>query len=665
MANYNPPTENLPIFDNSVFVSDETPVTIGYANTHYLKFPTAQGTENLKAINVAGTATFTNNIVQSGQELTITQTDIDSNTTPNTFRQTQIYGDLTLFKPTTSQGGAMRLWDVGSVSGNSMQIYQSGLQTNVIGLAPGGFIQLETTNNPTPPTASSQRTVLRGSAVTGTSIQTFKIDSGANPQLRAVDLTSTKMIGFYANASASEYNPMTTTGSNIIFANTTTDSPNTETLLLTTRGTQSTGVRINPTSIMLGSGGTASDPSVRMNFDSTAIAATGPMTITSGVNNTAPLTITYSGTSPNYVNNGLTLSNCGITQSGAQSPNITNSLTNTTIAQSRALTIDKNAQLIFNVNAGAAAKTYNLNTGAGSLLQLQQTSSADSPGTTNIITVTDRTNINLNVNTTAGYNMPASTDSSTTVPSTAWVQSAIAAGGGNMTKNQVTITPTSNSVINTTGIYNSYNIGGRFSFNSSSTSTFLNVCSQPLNINIVNQSSNAYQDTSTGAIIYNPMVGPITIRVSCMAWNGNTSGQAVFDLIVNQQACFGVNNNASNMYNNWGRYQDSTTTTQNNLNYTLTNNWITQGSTVATGFNVTGLTSMATYGRQVWAYGQSISLPTLYAGMNKVTPSHAQIKLWFGGWASSGNYWYVSAEIINDSGAKAGSAGLQSGVYLS
>jgi hypothetical protein len=119
------------------------------------------------------------------------------------------------------------------------------------------------------------------------------------------------------------------------------------------------------------------------------------------------------------------------------------------------------------------------------------------------------------------------------------------------------------------------------------------------------------------------------------------------------------------MYNNWGRYQDSTTTTQNNLNYTLTNNWITQGSTVATGFNVTGLTSMATYGRQVWAYGQSISLPTLYAGMNKVTPSHAQIKLWFGGWASSGNYWYVSAEIINDSGAKAGSAGLQSGVYLS
>jgi len=58
MANYNPPTENLPIFDNSVFVSNETPVTIDYANKHYLKYPNAQGTENLQAITVSGSASF-------------------------------------------------------------------------------------------------------------------------------------------------------------------------------------------------------------------------------------------------------------------------------------------------------------------------------------------------------------------------------------------------------------------------------------------------------------------------------------------------------------------------------------------------------------------------------------------------------------------------------
>ena len=82
MANYNPPLENLPIFDNSVFVSPDTALTIDYANKHYLKFPTAQGTENLLAINVAGLASMlsgidiadgTNktNIDQSGANITI------------------------------------------------------------------------------------------------------------------------------------------------------------------------------------------------------------------------------------------------------------------------------------------------------------------------------------------------------------------------------------------------------------------------------------------------------------------------------------------------------------------------------------------------------------------------------------------------------------------
>ena len=66
MANYNPPLENLPIFDNSVFLSNETPVTIDYANKHYLKYPNAQGTENLQTINVAGVATFNNNAVVNG-----------------------------------------------------------------------------------------------------------------------------------------------------------------------------------------------------------------------------------------------------------------------------------------------------------------------------------------------------------------------------------------------------------------------------------------------------------------------------------------------------------------------------------------------------------------------------------------------------------------------
>jgi hypothetical protein len=43
MATYTPPTEILPIFDSSVYVSDITPLTVGEANKKYIKYPTAQG----------------------------------------------------------------------------------------------------------------------------------------------------------------------------------------------------------------------------------------------------------------------------------------------------------------------------------------------------------------------------------------------------------------------------------------------------------------------------------------------------------------------------------------------------------------------------------------------------------------------------------------------
>jgi len=58
MANYTPPTENLPIFDSSVFLNGDLPLTQNQADKRYLKFPNAQGTENLQAINVGGNATF-------------------------------------------------------------------------------------------------------------------------------------------------------------------------------------------------------------------------------------------------------------------------------------------------------------------------------------------------------------------------------------------------------------------------------------------------------------------------------------------------------------------------------------------------------------------------------------------------------------------------------
>ena len=58
MADYTPPTEDLPIFDSSVFLVGDEFITQNQADKRYLRYPNAQGTENLQTINVNGVATF-------------------------------------------------------------------------------------------------------------------------------------------------------------------------------------------------------------------------------------------------------------------------------------------------------------------------------------------------------------------------------------------------------------------------------------------------------------------------------------------------------------------------------------------------------------------------------------------------------------------------------
>lgn len=62
MADYTPPTEQLPIFDSSVFLTGDQPLTQNQADKRYLRYPNAQGTENLQAINVNGAADFNSTV---------------------------------------------------------------------------------------------------------------------------------------------------------------------------------------------------------------------------------------------------------------------------------------------------------------------------------------------------------------------------------------------------------------------------------------------------------------------------------------------------------------------------------------------------------------------------------------------------------------------------
>ena len=149
MASYLPPTENLAIFDPSVFRTRDTDgLTYDEASKYFLKFPNAQGEENLQAINVNGVATFNSDIIQAGATNNIVQ-DLTLVGNQNLLKATDIYGDLNLRRPTAglANGGALRLWDItNNTSGFSSQIYDNGTSMLIDNLNNGGTTNFTTTD---------------------------------------------------------------------------------------------------------------------------------------------------------------------------------------------------------------------------------------------------------------------------------------------------------------------------------------------------------------------------------------------------------------------------------------------------------------------------------------------------------------------------------------
>lgn len=75
---YDPPTEDVPIFDASLFVVENVGLTTAQADLRYLKFPNAQGTENLAAFTASGTATLNGVVNVNGNAITARDTPIGS-----------------------------------------------------------------------------------------------------------------------------------------------------------------------------------------------------------------------------------------------------------------------------------------------------------------------------------------------------------------------------------------------------------------------------------------------------------------------------------------------------------------------------------------------------------------------------------------------------------
>jgi hypothetical protein len=92
MAQYYPPTEDVPIFDTNLFEDPNEFLTVTKANGKYLRFPNAQGDENLQGITVSGTSIF-NQLSTFNDGFTVNGTGSDC--TFNNF-YSNFHGDVNL-----------------------------------------------------------------------------------------------------------------------------------------------------------------------------------------------------------------------------------------------------------------------------------------------------------------------------------------------------------------------------------------------------------------------------------------------------------------------------------------------------------------------------------------------------------------------------------------
>jgi len=156
MATYNPPTQDLVIFDNSVF-TDSNPsgnLTRAQADLLYLHFPFGQGAETIPSVTITGTSTLSgtvsanNNLILGGEPLVNYLEFPDGtkqyvaaidylNTDNNWYGKNQFYGDVSLNAAVTINGASFGLSSVPSTSdADNILVYDT--TNNLIKYEPSG-----------------------------------------------------------------------------------------------------------------------------------------------------------------------------------------------------------------------------------------------------------------------------------------------------------------------------------------------------------------------------------------------------------------------------------------------------------------------------------------------------------------------------------------------
>ena len=92
MSVNHPPNPNVATFNNLYWISADTGLTTATGDLRYLKFPVAQGTENLQTTNVNGVLTCNNNVIVNNKSLDIDGALGQIRYADNTFQNTAYTG---------------------------------------------------------------------------------------------------------------------------------------------------------------------------------------------------------------------------------------------------------------------------------------------------------------------------------------------------------------------------------------------------------------------------------------------------------------------------------------------------------------------------------------------------------------------------------------------
>lgn len=310
MTSYNPPLENLPIFDSSVFNNVEEPLTTSSAGTQFLKYPIAQGTETLSDIIVLGTSNFSgtethngqiiaNNVItQNNAILNINQTDHTNNNLGNVLRATNIYGDVKLLRPTGGNGGIIQFNDITNVvvGNNFTQVYQSGSGFTFTGQSLGGNCLFR--QNTAAGVLRSPLNLLS----TGSTFATTSTD-GNNITLAVLETISTKYIGIQPSVSVGQNMPVLA-GDNMIVSKNQSNTLNTTALVVGCQSNVSNGLKIDSVgnTTLIGQGGTTNGVyTTSFSCDGTNSTIKGPAVFSSTTAPTSAQTIPASNDNSNKI----------------------------------------------------------------------------------------------------------------------------------------------------------------------------------------------------------------------------------------------------------------------------------------------------------------------------------------------------------------------------